>query len=458
MRRILIMLLLACSLSLAIPASAQTTVSRYVYAITDWKSTRLVFIDPLQPSDPPQTLYLDLRVPSQFPFKSIPSPNGQWLLLYGTIKDYNSVILLYDLASGETQEINGAILEGTANEFTGEAQDAVWSPDSQRIAFVLTNSAPDDRLSTDVFIYDLRERSLARLTPDDFRNHRVAWSPDSTRIVTFTDNCDFSSSFTCQNRVEVFDILSRSLVDALDYTPIANVGGLYDTACELAWSPTGRYISFVVGCKTTMFGSEVYVWDTISQNLEQVTRFTEDHESNHWPNYVFTTYSNAWVDAQTLLIGAHVTRNVNPTYEQSATLSYDVSDGTTTILSRNAAEFLTVNPQSGEIAFRSIHTFHRFLVCGYHPARAYINIGVFDEGTLDTRVSAMDGGDLSWQPDGDILAYAFYGGYGLKTIMFVNRTDGSILAHRVSPRRTLSGAYPIGWVLVDPTLISGDTP
>jgi hypothetical protein len=288
----------------------------------------------------------------------------------------------------------------------------------------------------------------------------VAWSPDSTRIVTFTDDCDFSSSFTCQNRVEVFDILSRSLVNALDYTPIAHVSGLYDTGCNIGWSPTGRYISFVIGCKTTMYTSEVYVWDTILQNLQQVTRYTDSAHYHRylWPNWAQTTYSNAWVDAQTLLIGAHVTRNVNPTYEQTATLSYDASDGTTTILSRNAAEFLTVNPQSGEIAFRSIHTFHRFLTSGYYPARAYVNIGVFDEGTLDTQVSAMDGGELSWQPDGDILAYAFYGGYGLKTIMFVNRTDGSILAHRVSPRRTLSGAYPIGWVLVDPNLMSGDAP
>jgi len=63
----------------------------------------------------------------------------------------------------------------------------VWSPDGDKIAFI---GLKDDR--TDLYVYNMKTKTLFRLTNDQFSEFEPSWSPDGKKIV-FVSQRGFSS-------------------------------------------------------------------------------------------------------------------------------------------------------------------------------------------------------------------------------------------------------------------------
>ena len=88
-------------------------------------------------------------------------------------------------------DLDGVVFKRFAIE--GDQGDAAWSPDGNKIAFTW-----DRNDNLDVYVVDLEEEGLTRLTDSDGKDHDAAWSPDGTQI-TFTSDRDGENNIYLMN-------------------------------------------------------------------------------------------------------------------------------------------------------------------------------------------------------------------------------------------------------------------
>jgi Tol biopolymer transport system component len=109
-----------------------------------------------------------------------------------------------------------------------------WAPDGHAIAF--TGMV---RGLTDLFVYDLTQSKLRRLTNDPYAELMPAWSPDGKRIAFATDR--FSSNLANlsigQYRLAVVDVDSGMVEPLRAFTDGKNINP--------QWSPDGRSLYFI---------------------------------------------------------------------------------------------------------------------------------------------------------------------------------------------------------------------
>lgn len=115
-----------------------------------------------------------------------------------------------------------------------EVYSPTWSPTGDSIAFAaLTGGA------TDLFIVDLKEEHVRRLTHDQFADVQPAWSPDGKSIVFATDR--FSTTLTDLK----WGSLQIALIDIATGTVLRLGADEVGAQRDPAWSPDGRNVFFV---------------------------------------------------------------------------------------------------------------------------------------------------------------------------------------------------------------------
>lgn len=165
------------------------------------------------------------------------SPDGSKIALYS--KDQNQFLLL---AARPLQPL--FTLEGLAS-----VEAFTWSPDSQRIAFVIGSP---DRSAWSIQIWDLPSRrksqEIAFQGKVNFFYSNLAWSPDGTHIVTLA-----------HGQLRLFQAEGKFSSEVLD----ENLQGL------AVWSPDSKHLVTVGsegaddrGWDTPSFGSRFDVWST----------------------------------------------------------------------------------------------------------------------------------------------------------------------------------------------------
>src|SRR5262245_7517143 len=109
-----------------------------------------------------------------------------------------------------------------------------WAPDGERICFTAMV-----RGVTDLFVYDLRQSVLRRLTNDVFADLQPAWSPDGRSIAFATDRdtTRLETVATGRYRLAVLDVESGEV------RPVTASAAGDDLNPQ--WTPDGRAIAFV---------------------------------------------------------------------------------------------------------------------------------------------------------------------------------------------------------------------
>lgn len=118
-----------------------------------------------------------------------------------------------------------------------------WSPDAKRLVF---HSISDG--DGEIYVLNLEDDSLLRLTDNEEEDTRPVWSPDSRSIV-------FVSDRDGSNQIYVMKLETMSV------TPISSGT---DASWGAAWSPNGRLISYVARRGAN---AQLHVWDSVENKL-----------------------------------------------------------------------------------------------------------------------------------------------------------------------------------------------
>ncbi|WP_339743551.1 Tol-Pal system beta propeller repeat protein TolB [uncultured Maricaulis sp.] len=152
------------------------------------------------------------------------SPNTQEITYVSFIEGH-ATTYLYDLQTGRQEALFASGGRGTAAQIdpNGQSLSARFSPDGSRLAVSI-----ETRGGHDIHLFDLRTRSLVRLTDHPADDVEPSFSPDGERIV-------FSSARGGGSQLYVMN------ADGSDVHRVSFGEGRYTTP---VWSPRGDLIAF----------------------------------------------------------------------------------------------------------------------------------------------------------------------------------------------------------------------
>lgn len=338
-------------------------------------------------------------------YGAIPDPSGEWLLLPYRRYTFNDQLYLYHLASNSFEQI----AEGGFPLTQGHPdQHIVWSPNGKFFAFSMR---PDEAIGTDtlaVYLYDMTNKSLTRLFANVTAFSRIAWAQDSSVFVVSTQRCEAGrfDMAHCKYGLATYDAESGTRRAVISLQPPAVVAAGFDALCALSWSPDNRFVSFVSMCSLEPMNPpiEVFVWDTMQNEVYAVTDFTGAVKQPPDRLYLAAYYETVWAAPDILLIGAEWDSGSNL---NSSTVVVQLPDKKTITLMTAAVEQWAVNPISGLFAYRSVDSLH-FDLQGSTTVMPRLTIASFESATeqLASKWSrALNACRLAWSPNGTILVY-----------------------------------------------------
>ncbi len=382
-------------LLLSNPTLAQ---SEWHFALVSQPEDRTLRVTTYSPSTSDSIDLIELMIPSNHWLSdAVLSPGGTAVVLVYRYSQGHIVTLL-DLRSRVVYPIlEEKLLAPNPDGLMDDDQNMVWSPDGRYLAFHII--LPPDQ--TDLYLYDAVTRQTHQLTDDGVVSSRIAWSNDSDQLAAISTVCAVTS---CASSLDVFDPVARKKIRTIDIssTVLESATPSATGVCHLAWSPSGRYISFMANCSRQDYGypKEMYL---IDMDLQRVARITDVSylQTPVPPLYgVFADFEPIWQKDDTLLISTRYGNNLPQT---SLTSVFNPKDRSQTLLSDHFIGEWAINPVTDQIAF---HVNLLDLGDGVkQPSAVHIVNDLMQMNTGASNDEAISRAcHIEWSPDGLFLA------------------------------------------------------
>jgi dipeptidyl aminopeptidase/acylaminoacyl peptidase len=197
------------------------------------------------------------------------SPNGEWIAFLSDREGKKKQVYLLSRRGGEAVKLTA---------YAADVSDLDWSPDSKRLALVVSDVDPDDEgegegkeqgeksekkktpkpivlrrlqfqrdgegylreVRKHLHVFDLEKKTSIQVTSGPFDDSDPAWSPDG-QAIAFVSNRTLPDPDRTQN-TDVFVVTARE-----GQVPRAVTTGPGADGSPV-WSPDGKWIAYVAGC------------------------------------------------------------------------------------------------------------------------------------------------------------------------------------------------------------------
>jgi WD40 repeat protein len=360
------------------------------------------------------------------------NPNNYWLAATYQTEQEDRLILI-NLFTNETRQIktNYPYIMGYVT----------WSKDGQYLAV----GSYLDSEQQDLSIYSLEEDILRVV---DTHMGVVSWFQSLSK---FAVEQYFCIERDCQLLIKVFNNENLELEATIDvWNSIPERYRAGPATCLLNPSPDGRYIVFMFSCDRTMpdIPGELYVWDTQTNEVEQLTVAATTMRDALELGTLKGEYGTYWVDVETLLVGVYVS-SVKTVVAQ--TLEVRFPEMSQTVISDQSVQTWLPNPVTNELAIRSFDATEPQKL----PQISSLHVDMYSASTqLDLSTPSLgEGCDMAWSPDGSYLAFTrrgdLYCGLPIQAIQFYDNTTKQVSEFALPEYDpTVTRVIPLGWVEV----------
>lgn len=428
-------------------AKAQTT---YAYAIMTiaplGDSATIHMLDPKSSSNPVETRVYPLPtdwllIPQ---LQSQVSPDGRWMVSTLFARDQSR--LMIQVTNVETMQ-SEAVIEGY---LLGETRHLAWSPDSRTLAIVLRATSEMD---SDLYIYHMDDSTLLNISNDDFDQRDVVWSQDNNFVLAFTHPC--AANTVCADQVTLFDVATGRAITTADLSTLPFLGS---SACNL--NSASNIVAFTSNCGigipfATDFPNEVYLWDTSTGTIRQITNYTSQAE----PVVASASYHYEWLNSTDLLIG--VNYQVSGQSEQEELIEHNIETGMSIVRTRDLGQGFALDSTRTLLGIRSSREMLTATSAGQSSEVAIIPINEIRSASPDalganaeSRLTLLSTCDLFWSPDSIGLAVTSSSAncsFNIETLTFLNPSSNGIINVEISSLieiRPNHFVVNLGWVRI----------
>jgi hypothetical protein len=292
------------------------------------------------------------------------------------------------------------------------------------------------------YLYHIEAAHWVPLLENLSRPPQLIWSRTSQQVLMVSGWCP--SPDDCDHQLTIFDVADGSVTKQIllsDYDLGFSAG---DSLCGLSWSPSQRYIAFMSACggPAEINPKEIYLWDMQKNVLKQLTNYTKPKSDRS--AYILASYTLLWLTENDLLIGAIFGDQAQL---KTQSIHLQLPELTRTVLSDKAIVEWAANPKDGLVATREVFNVAPHSV----EASTQISLAQLNQQTFtpDNKVDLLDGCNLHWSPDGEVLASTLHRtqcSAPVEAIVFYDRTGQVISRHVPAGDPTQRQIIPIGWL------------
>ncbi len=147
---------------------------------------------------------------------------------------------------------NASVNCTSSPEFLGEGTDPSWSPDAEKIAFVVDNGPSRDNPNYDIYVMNADGSGRVDIIPGDSQDWAPAWSPDGQLIAFYSSSRNPSGIY----------VIKPNGSDLTFFTDGSNP----------AWSSDGQSIAFISERDNKGKVIQIFDWGAPAQALYVMSR------------------------------------------------------------------------------------------------------------------------------------------------------------------------------------------